>query len=235
MEWLLVFVVAIIVVMALILASRRRSEPVFLIYLRDEAGQEHPVQWSRLIAWADRSPGWCVAACEDCETTGVGPEDELIELALILFYYDRTTGEVHGIADYYCGFQESTVPINPFARRKHQINPDMLSGKKLDAARVESILNRAEFLIAHKASFDRRFVARLIPKAQTKRWLCSMSQIDWKSHGMEARKLEDLLPAHKIDLELSHRALPDAKATLLLLQQCRPDGTRYLAELLGRA
>ena len=157
------------------------SAPDFLLVLRNKAGEEHAAEWSRFIAWDKRTAEWGVAAFVDCETTGLAQHDELIELAVILFCFDRTNAAICGIVDSYSGLREPMVEINPFAARTHHITPDTLAGKTLDGERVESILERAEFFIAHNAAFDRRFVVKLFPKrtgsAGYVRWLMSIGKV----------------------------------------------------------
>jgi DNA polymerase-3 subunit epsilon len=192
-------------------------------------------EWSRRLQWEERSEEWGVAAFIDCETTGLANSDEMVELALILFCFDRTTGSICGIADSYSGLREPAVEISPFAARVHHITPDMLAGKTLDDGRVERILERAEFLIAHNASFDSRFVSKMFPRAEQKRWLCSMHGIEWKNHGMSSRSLKDLLAKHGYKNGGAHRALADAMATLTLLQHGQQSGGTYLGEMLETA
>ncbi|HYG58483.1 MAG TPA: exonuclease domain-containing protein [Symbiobacteriaceae bacterium] len=167
----------------------------------------------------------------DVETTGGSYADEVIELAAVLFAYDRKRGTVLGVVDEYVGLREPGVPINPFAYRVHRLSLDQLRGHRLDYDRVESILLRAEFIIAHNASFDRRFVSALSETAREKAWLCSMRGIDWAGKGYRSRKLSDLLAEHGLERERAHRALDDVRATLALLGVRHQQGT-YLQELL---
>jgi len=174
-----------------------------------------------------------LAAFVDCETTGLDPaKHELIELALVLFAYEPTTGEVIGIVEEYAGLREPKGRIHATAREKHGLTCEMVRGKHLDAERVNSMLDQAAVLIAHNAKFDRAFIGRLFPLARKKRWYCSMANIHWTWKGFPSRGLHSLLAQHGIKVGQAHRALNDARATVVLLAQKR-DGRTYLAELLG--
>ncbi|MGE5673405.1 MAG: exonuclease domain-containing protein, partial [Mycobacterium leprae] len=153
----------------------------------------------------------------DTETTGLGSTDEAIELALLLFAYQRSTGTVLGVVDEYAGLREPTVPIQPGAEAVHGISAAEVRGQQLDYLRVESILARAEFIIAHNASFDYRFVCPLSETAKEKPWLCSMTGVDWYGKGFQSRALQRLLGEHKIRLPQAHRAMADVYGVLYLL------------------
>lgn len=203
---------------------QREAGPDLFLMLRDCASEGSLTEWVRHLPWEQHSPEWGVAALVDCETTGLYHQDELIELAVILFYFDRTTAAVHGIADWYVGWREPAVEIDPDATKKNGITRDMVAGKMLDSRRVDAIFDRAEFFIAHNAGFDSRFVSQVFPRVKRKRWLCSLYDVNWKRCGMQRRSLEYLLVAHRIRRPKAHRALADAAATLTLLQQSGRDG-----------
>jgi DNA polymerase-3 subunit epsilon len=57
---------------------------------------------------------------------------------------------------------------------------DMLKGQDLDLEKIETILGKADFVIAHKAAFDRPFTHGLSAKFSTKKWACSMSDVPWR-------------------------------------------------------
>lgn len=173
-----------------------------------------------------------LACIIDVETTGLADLDEAVELALLLFGYDRSTGTVLGVVDQYVGLREPSVPISPGAARVHGISAQQVRGQRLDFDRVESMLLRADCLIAHNAPFDRRFVTRLSETAREKEWLCTMTGIDWYGKGFGFRALQRLLAAHQLTTPQAHRALDDVYGVLYLLNTCGPDGVPYLRELL---
>jgi len=206
-----------------------RPEPDHLIMMR--SGQ--PLSWSRRVSWEDRPEGAAAAIFLDTETTGLSARDELIEIAMIAFFYQPATGEILGVPEVYEAQREPTCPIRPAAAAVNGFTAEMLADKRLDYGRIEAMLQRSTTIIAHNAAFDRPFVVRLFPGARTLEWRCSMRGIDWRGHGMRSRKLQDLLSAHGLTPLTAHRALADAAACLALLQKTGPHGRAYLAELLA--
>lgn len=181
------------------------------------------------------SPALGLAAVVDVETTGLSPwRDEIVELAALLFAFERATGQICGVVDEYTGLREPSVPISPEAARVNGITPEMVRGQRLDQARVETIFRRAEFLVAHNASFDRGFVTRLFPLTKQKLWLCSMRHVDWRAMGFASAALQSLLRHHGIQVQRAHRGGDDARATLDLLSCQGPDGRPYFYWLLRR-
>jgi len=169
----------------------------------------------------------------DVETTGLSPyRDEIIELCIILFKYDTNNGRIGGIIEEYVGLREPSCRIQPAASRVNGITMRDVQGHDLDCTRVTGMIEQADFLIAHNASFDRGFVTRLFPEAAAKRWYCSMSGIDWRGKGFPNRRLQDLLLHHGISVHRAHRASDDVRATLQLLSYCQLGGTTYIKELI---
>lgn len=169
----------------------------------------------------------------DVETTGLSPAThEILELAIVLFGYDERTGCITGTLDEYVGFREPDAEIPADATAVHGITEAMVKGHGLNESRIRTILDRAEFLVAHNAVFDYGFVVRLFPEAAFKPWLCSMRQVNWRSHGYSSRGLQNLLAAHAIQVGTAHRAADDCRGALRLLNHDGSRGTTYFSELL---
>ncbi|TCL59230.1 DNA polymerase-3 subunit epsilon [Hydrogenispora ethanolica] len=181
----------------------------------------------------EASPEWGVAAFLDVETTGLNPwRDEVIELSIYLFAFDRASGRIQGILGHYTGLREPACAISPGAARVHGITKDSINGRSLDDAMVEALVARAEFLIAHNAGFDYSFVRKLFPSVERKVWYCSMNGINWRKKGFPSKGLQNLLRAHRIGAGTAHRAGDDVRSCLMLLSQMNGQGVTYLLELL---
>ena len=169
----------------------------------------------------------------DVETTGLNPRrDEIVELACVLFAFDRRTSEIVGVVEAYQGLRQPSIPIPPDAARIHGLTDDDVRGHDLDYGRLRAMLDRAEFVVAHNSSFDLAFVGRLVPEALRKPWYCSMRGVDWYGRGFRSRGLQHLLRAHDLDPGRAHRAASDAVAAVRLLA-CRDDqGRPYFSDLL---
>ncbi|MDE0336990.1 MAG: exonuclease domain-containing protein [Caldilineaceae bacterium] len=174
-----------------------------------------------------------VGAFLDTETTGLKGHDEIIEFALVLFRYDISRRKLR-VIDRYHGLREPSCAIDPGAEAVHGISFDKVRGKRLKDRVVRRILGKADFLIAHNAVFDRRFVEKLYPETKGIRWYCSMNGIRWKEKGFASKGLQQLMADHGIETERGHRALDDVMGALeLLAQRDEKKGRPYLSELLG--
>jgi len=78
------------------------------------------------------------------------------------------------------------------------------------------MVDRASLVIAHNASFDRRFLERLSDPFVLKPWACSMSQVDWTEEGHEGVKLAYLAASTGFFYD-RHRAVHDCRAAIELL------------------
>lgn len=176
------------------------------------------------------------AAVIDVETTGFSPvTDQLIELAITLFSYDRVSGRVLAVVGEYSGLREPSCPIPRCASAVHGITRRLVRGHRLDYRRIRVMLRQADFVVAHYAAFDRSFVERLMPSSRDMTWLCSRDDIDWWAKGFESRSLEDLAFGHDIENQEPHRAIGDV-STLLALLSYRPARRKsYLYKLLNNA
>jgi DNA polymerase-3 subunit epsilon len=176
-----------------------------------------------------------LAAFVDVETTGLSTRyDEVIELAVALFAFDRNTGEIIDIVDEYSGLRDPGRPIPAGATGVHGIRDCDVKGKRLDDGQVLRLINQAEFLVAHNESFDRPFVEGLYPEVVGKTWLCSMNGVPWRRKGFASRGLQSLLRDHGIKPERAHRGAPDVRAALQLLACTDEDGVCYFKYLLDR-
>jgi DNA polymerase-3 subunit epsilon len=134
------------------------------------------------------------AAVLDIETTGLSPyRDEIVELAIMLFRYDPVKGQVLEVVSEYSGLREPSCPMRRNASAVHGITRRMVRGLRLDYRRIRTILQEADFVVAHNAAFDRSFVERLMPSSHDSSWLCSLNGIDWEARGFTSRCLEDLV------------------------------------------
>jgi DNA polymerase-3 subunit epsilon len=178
-----------------------------------------------------RSAG--TAAVLDVETTGFCPcREEILELAITLFRYDRVRGRVLRVIAEYSGLREPSCRIARVASDVHGITRRMVRGLDLDYHRIREMLRKAEFVIAHYARFDQGFVGRLIPSSRKKIWLCSRNGIDWRAKGLRDRSLDALAPAHEIENPNPHRAAGDVATLLALLSFQARNRKSYLYELL---
>jgi DNA polymerase-3 subunit epsilon len=182
------------------------------------------------------APAVGTGAVLDIETTGFSPRyDEIIELAMTLFRYNRATGHPLEIVKEYSSLREPSCPIPRSASQVHGITRRIVRGLRFDYRSIRAMLRQADFVVAHYAEFDRSFLERLMPSFHGATWLCSRDDIDWWAKGFESRSLEDLAAAHEIENRSPHRASGDATTLLALLAHKPRCKAPYLYELLRNA
>ncbi len=87
------------------------------------------------------------AAIVDVETTGISGRDEIIEIAVLLFSFDRETGLFLSRDDYYQGYQEPSFEIDAGATAIHGLTRENLRGKNIDKGKERELLGAAEQII----------------------------------------------------------------------------------------
>lgn len=174
----------------------------------------------------------------DVETTGLDQDvDEVIELAMVSFDYDKHTGEIVRVdeAVMLSSFRQPSLPIPEASRRVHGIKDADVAGAVIDGARIEAILGEAQLAIAHNASFDRPMVEKHWPAFAKMHWACSLEDIDWAGEGVASGKLDYIL-FRQGWFHDGHRAKDDALAALFLISQTLPvSGVTGLGALLAKA
>lgn len=161
----------------------------------------------------------------DTETTGLSHEsDRIIELAMLLVSVDAATGRPFGPVETFEGFEDPGMPIPDVAKQVTGITDEMVRGQRLDDARVQVLIERADLVVAHNAGFDRPFVEARFPGFAHKPWACSFADIDWKAQGTESAKL-GALARDRGWFYNAHRALVDCHALLQVLASPQADGS----------
>ncbi|TIX50496.1 3'-5' exonuclease [Alteraurantiacibacter aquimixticola] len=164
--------------------------------------------------------GRCIALV-DVETTGLDvDEHKLIELAILPAWVDGD-GEV--IAHYkpISWLEDPHEPLDLKIRQLTGLVDHDLQGKSIDDNLACALLERADLLIAHNASFDRKWIDRRYPSLSSKAWACSASEIDWLGLGFDGRAQQHLLAQHGWFAN-AHRAGDDVWSLMHLLRQERP-------------
>ncbi len=172
----------------------------------------------------------------DTETTGLNHnEDEIIEIGLRQFLFNRQTGEVLALSKSYSSFQDPGRSIPAEITELTGITDEMVEGKQIEWPVVDALLEEASIIIAHNARFDRPFIDKKSAVSKEKIWGCSIKQIDWRHQGFTSSKLELLNIYHGFFTD-SHRAINDVDAWLNLLSLQEAESPKnYLHELLNNA
>jgi DNA polymerase III subunit epsilon len=139
------------------------------------------------------------------------------------------------LRDVFSSFNEPSAPIPPEVIALTGLTNEMVAGQRIDEAAVSSFADDAVIVIAHNASFDRKFAERYWPIFQRKAWGCSATEVEWRKHGFEGSRLGYLLNGAGF-FHQAHRAVDDCYALLEILAFELPTaGVPALAVLLEQA
>lgn len=169
----------------------------------------------------------------DVETSGLGDDDVVIELALRRFRADPD-GVIVKIDRGYSWLEDPGRDLPADIVRLTGLTDADVAGQVIDDEAAVRLLKSAEFVCAHNARFDRAHIERRLPEAAGLAWTCSCADIDWRASGFDGKSLGWLL-AQVGYFHGAHRAGDDVDAVIALLQHELPAGRTALAEMLERA
>lgn len=169
----------------------------------------------------------------DCETTGIGDDDVIIEFALRRFRADPE-GVIVKIDRAYSWLEDPGRDLPEDIVRLTGITDADVAGEVIDEEAAVRMLKSADFVCAHNARFDRAHVERRLPEAAGLAWTCSCNDVDWRAGGLDGRSLGWLL-AQCGYFHGAHRAGDDVDAVIEILRHRFPTGTTALAEMLATA
>lgn len=208
------------------LAERLRASPDYRVLRRLQ-------QPSRYCA--DAAPD-CMrsALLVDVETTGLShASDAIIELGVILFTFDKDSGQICEIKRAESWLQDPGRPIPETVTKLTGISDADVAGKQIDETVLQAMAEGVTLIIAHNAAFDRPFIDKRFPFLADKHWGCSMSDVPWQSLNRGSLKLDYLLYQHTHTfLDTHHRALDDCRATLHVLATMFDDASSPMHLLL---
>lgn len=205
-----------------------------LVETRNINGQLVPFYASEGVPVDERQLFMRDAVIVDCETTGLGNNDEVIELALLRFRYSRLSGRILQVLGNYSGLREPACPISATASNVSGLSKRDVAGHRIDVERASGLVAGVEMAIAHNASFDRRMVTPLLPQLAETSWYCSMRSIDWMGKGSPSTKLQDIAAYYGI--VVTHRAMSDAQTVFDLLSMTDDQtGNPIFHELMSAA
>ena len=165
-----------------------------------------------------RRAGLAIGIVLDTETTGLGPQDEVIELGMAAFAYEPARLRIDHLVATFSALQQPVREIPAEVTRLTGISARDVAGRAIDAAEVASFVDGASLVVAHNAGFDRPVCERTWPLFAGLPWACSLRQVDWRAEGCEGARLGQILASRRLFHD-GHRALDDCLALLHLLRQ----------------
>ena len=149
----------------------------------------------------------------DCETTGLGRDDSVIELGMVRCRYGES-GELASVDGALSMFQDPGKPIPPEVTKMTGITDEMVRGQHIDKDGVKNMLRGDPVVAAHNAGFDRPLFEKLLPNDC--RWTCTMVGIPWAELGHDSYGLGIILEREGWFFD-AHRATADCLAVAWLL------------------
>ena len=114
----------------------------------------------------------------DFETTGLDyTKDEIIEIGMVKFRYSDAD-EITGVSGIFQSFNQPSDPIAAEITELTGIMDDMVAGCEIDAGALEAFVSDVNIVIAHNASFDRKFAERFWDLFVHKPWACSATGVE---------------------------------------------------------
>ncbi|WP_404373687.1 3'-5' exonuclease [Sphingomonas sp. MMS24-J45] len=169
----------------------------------------------------------------DVETSGLGADDVIIELALRRFRADPD-GVIVKIDRSYSWLEDPGRDLPEDIVRLTGLTDADVAEQVIDDEAAIRLLRSADFVCAHNAGFDRGYIERRLPDAAGLAWTCSCADIDWRASGFDGRSLGWLL-AQVGYFHGAHRAGDDVDAVIALLQHSLRGGGTALSEMLATA
>ena len=168
-------------------------------------------------------------AVVDTETSGMGPEDRILEFALVMLErHEHQTRIVWG----HSALHDEAPPSTPEAFAIHGITDEQRRGMVVPPKMMDH-LKGADLVVAHNASFDRAMLRRTAAWANDLPWRCSVRQIKWRREQVSFVGLSSLLDRYKIHRNIGHRALDDALGLAKLMLLCDHTGNMFLDQLVA--
>jgi DNA polymerase-3 subunit epsilon len=166
-------------------------------------------------------------AIVDIETTGLEAHDEPITIGILLIKITLPKGDLIRELDSYYGRRQPGREIHPKASAIHGIPLSELEGQSFDEARIRTLLDSADFVIAHYAAFVRQALATVVPGSVTYPWRCSARQIWWKNDfDFNNEKLDTLCAKFGVTRPAVRHTLDECHALSLVLFQRTGQTTR---------
>ena len=181
-----------------------------------------------------RRDGTTIAVVLDTETTGIGDDDVIVELAMRRIRFDPN-GVIVAIDKAYSWLEDPGRELPEDVAKLTGITDAELVGKAIDDGEAMRLLGSAKFVCAHNASFDLRMLVKRLPDAAGMAWACSCNDVDWRANGFDGNRSLGWLLSRIGLFHGAHRAVDDVDAVVALLSHDLPSGRTVLAEMVETA
>lgn len=138
--------------------------------------------------------GQTITALSVCAVyTGKGTDDELVQLALVLFQYSAGDEKPFKILGNYVGNRKPSCPVADEIYNRFCIRPTELRDSPLDKRKVAELFEKADYVISHNnADIERQQICLLYPEARQSKWYSTQKDIPWRALGFDSKSLSEL-------------------------------------------
>jgi len=145
---------------------------------------------------SDKRPliGQTITALAVCAVyTGKSFEDELVQLALVLFQYSAGEEKPFKILGNYVGNRKPSYSVADEIYNRFCIRPTDLRDIPLNKQKVAELFERADYVISHNnADIERQQICMFYPEARQSKWYSTQKDIPWRALGFESKSLSEL-------------------------------------------
>ncbi len=161
-------------------------------------------------------PNGVTGVAIDVEGTGLDLDrSKVIEVGAVRF---TTEDAKLVLLDEYEGLQDPGEPLTDEVIAVTGIRDESLAGQQIDAARLQQVVEGADFVIAHNAAYDRQMLERAFPGLfEDLDFACSFRDVRYPEFGIYGGGKLEMLALSRSMFYDAHRALDDAKATLSIM------------------
>ncbi len=160
----------------------------------------------------------CLAVC--AAYTGRGDQDEILQLALVLFEYQVTRDKPSKVLRSLITNRKPLSEIPEIKLRKFGLTKSQMKTAQFDSEAVAQVFSEADIVISHNhADIERKLIATLLPDAAKKPWYSSQKDIPWGALGYESKSLSQIVAQHGDKLPRTTMDRANAIYRLLISQE----------------
>ncbi|WP_196140344.1 hypothetical protein [Aliikangiella sp. G2MR2-5] len=163
--------------------------------------------------------------------TGRSDDDEIAQIALVLFEFNSESSEASRVLDTYVANRTTRKSIPTKTAMQFALVDKSTKRSVLDSAKILSLFELADFVVSHNdAEIERKLISLHFPQVADKPWYSSQKDIPWGALGYENKSLSTLARAH--GEKAARTCLERASAICKLVQKFEPSAERTYLERL---
>ncbi len=187
-----------------------------------ESGQSH-----QALPFSEQ----CIKALTVCSAfTGRTEEDEITQLALVLFEYQPSRKKPGRIIEQYVASRAPVVVVPGKKQMQFVSTQSSMAEQLFDKQKIVALFNQADFVVSHNdADIERHILVTLIPELIDTKWYSSQKDIPWEAIGFE-KHLTRITRAH--GMRRPNGCLERARAIYRILKTFEQNASQVYLERL---